>query len=117
MSRKRALDVEGRTLLIRLWKTGRTPKEIAYILTVSDNTVRNELRTLLASGLISDRAVVKKKSEPLSRPTNDNTDPRHKRAMRICLRCGDPFNSTHCGNRLCKGCINFASHGGGRALL
>ncbi len=117
MSRKKALDVERRTLLIRHWKADTSIKEIAYILKMTDDTIRREIRALRNRGLITDRAVVKKKKPLVSRPENDSTNPRHKRAMRICLRCGDPFNSTHCGNRLCKGCINFASHGGGRALL
>ena len=114
MSRQRALDAEGRTLLIRLWRTGTIIKEIAYTLEISGVTVRLELRALRASGLISDRAVVKQKRKPPARPTNDNTDPRHNRAMRKCLRCPTHFNSSWIGNRLCKNCSASAS--GGRAI-
>ncbi len=119
MSRKRALDIEGRTLLIRLWKADTDIKDIASILNVSRGVIDRELQELRTSGLIDPdpRAAIKKKRLLGVRPTNDSTDPRHNRAMRMCLRCGTSFNSSHCGNRLCKGCINFASHGGGRALL
>ncbi len=114
MSRKRALDIEGRTLLIRLWKADTDIKDITSILNVSRGVIDRGLQELRALGLIDPRAAAKKKKPLVARPTNDSTDPKHKRAMRTCLRCGISFNSSHCGNRLCKNCLASAS--GGRAI-
>lgn len=115
MGRQKTLDAaESRTLLIRCWKAGTATKEIAYILDTSVNIVSRELRLLRDFGLISDRAVNKQKRQPTDRLERDSADPRYIRAMRICLRCGTEFSSTHCGNRLCKNCA--ASAAGGRAI-
>jgi len=113
MSRQRALDAEGRTLLIGLWKAKTTIQNIVYILNVSAGTVYREIRELRDLGLIPPRATAKKKKPP-ARPKSDNTDPRHNRAMRKCLRCPTHFNSSWIGNRLCKNCLASAS--GGRAI-
>lgn len=114
MSRQRALDAEGRTLLIHHWRGGAAIKEISHILDVSGETVRNEIRILRRAGLISNQLYVRKKTKPTARPKSDNTDPRYKRAMRKCLRCPIHFNSSWIGNRLCKNCLASAS--GGRAI-
>ncbi len=114
MSRKKALDVEDRTLLIRLWKAGKSVGDIAYILNVSRGPIDRGLQELRASGLIDAKPGSKKKSKLSTRPKSDNKDPRHNRAMRTCLRCSISFNSSHCGNRLCKNCLAAAS--GGRAI-
>ncbi len=81
---------------------------------MSDDLVRREIRALRKRGMIIDRAAAKKKKPLVARPKSDNTDPRHNRAMRMCLCCGISFNSSHCGNRFCKNCLASAS--GGRAI-
>lgn len=111
MPRPKALDIEGRTLLIRLCKSDTPIKDIAYILKVSRAVVYGERQKLRASGLIDAPLAIKKNT---LRPTNDSKDPRQNRATRTCLGCGKDFDSAWIGNRSCKNCS--ASAAGTRAI-
>ncbi len=79
--------------LRRHWADGLTTAEIASRLGKTARAVECKVYKLRARGCIL----------PARRP--DKAGRSDQRARRRCLYCGDDFDSSHRGNRICSGCL------------
>lgn len=75
------------------WNAGLTTAEIAARLGKSVRAVECKIYKLRARGCIL----------PARRPGKAGQN--DQRARRRCLYCGDDFDSSHRGNRICPGCL------------
>ncbi len=75
------------------WNSGLTTAEIAARLDKSVRAVECKIYKLRAGGCIL----------PARRP--GKAEQNDQRARRRCLYCGDDFDSSHRGNRICPGCL------------